>query len=167
MSTSGIDERSTSLIKGGFILFLSEYVDIMIQLRWMLFLALVLILADLWFGCKASVKQNIPIRRSRAGRRTANKVVDYLVYILLGTSLGKALAEPYGINPITFSVSVLFLCYAFEIDSIYSHICVLHGIKKKISIWSLLKYLIGKKIPGLIDEVKKDSDSTEHKQEKS
>lgn len=151
------ETQSNVVLKGGVALFMAEYVDILIQLRWMLFLALVLILADLWFGCKASLKQKIPLRKSRAGRRTANKIVDYFVYILLGTSLGMAVAEPYGMDPKIFSISIILLCYTFEIDSICSHICVLHNVKSKISIWSIIKSLLTKKAPNLdLEENSKD-----------
>ena len=32
----------------------------------------------------------------------------------------------------------MILCYCFEIDSIYNHICELHGVKKRYSIWAIL-----------------------------
>ena len=48
----------------------------------------------------------------------------------------------YGLNPITVSITVMVLCYCFEIDSIYNHICTLHGVEKKYSIWSIFWKLI-------------------------
>lgn len=129
----------SALLKGGVAMFIVEYIDILIQLRWMLFLALVLIIADLWFGLKDSIQHHVPIRKSRAIRRTINKMIDYFVYILLGTSLAMAIGEPYGLDPKIVSISVLLLCYLLEIDSIYDHICELHNIKKKISIWKVVR----------------------------
>ena len=82
--------------------------------------------------------QGIEVRKSRAGRRTLNKVIDYLCYVLLGAIIGKAIGDPYGLNPITVSITILILCYCFEIDSIYNHICELHGVKKRYSIWAIL-----------------------------
>lgn len=127
-----------TLFKTGIIGFTAECYAIVFDLRWMILLAFVLIIADFWFGISASKLQGIEIRKSRAGRRTLNKVIDYLCYILLGAVIGKAIGEPYGLNPITVSITIMILCYCFEIDSIYNHICVLHGVQKRYSIWSII-----------------------------
>lgn len=87
-------------------------------------------------------KKNIEIRRSSAGRRTFNKFIDYILYIVLGTTLSMAIAEPWHINPITVASVILALCYVFEIDSIYSHICFLHGAKKDISIFKVIWWVL-------------------------
>ena len=131
-----------ALFKTSLIGFATECYDIMFNLRWMVLLAFALILADLWFGISASKVKGIEIRRSRAGRRTLNKTIDYLCYILLGALIGKAIGEPYGLNPLTVSITTMILCYCFEIDSIYNHICTLHGIEKRYSIWSIIIKLI-------------------------
>lgn len=131
-----------TLFKTGIIGFTAECYAIIFDLRWMILLALVLIIADFWFGISASKLQGIEIRKSKAGRRTLNKVIDYLCYILLGAVIGKAIGEPYGLNPITVSITIMILCYCFEIDSIYNHICVLHGVQKRYSIWSIIWKLI-------------------------
>lgn len=117
---------------------LVEVGDIVFQLRWFILAAFGLILADLWFGIQVSRKKGIEIRRSSAGRRTFNKFIDYILYIVLGTTLAMAIAQPWNIQPIYISSGILLLCYGFEIDSIYSHICYLHGAKKKISIFKVL-----------------------------
>lgn len=121
---------------------LGECTQILYDLRWMIILAIILILSDLWFGLSASRLQKIEIRKSRAGRRTLNKIVDYVCYVLLGAVLGKAIGEPYGMNPIVVSITVMVICYCFEIDSIYGHICEIHGIKKRDSIWRILFKLL-------------------------
>lgn len=131
-----------TLFKTGIIGFIAECYAIVFDLRWMILLAFVLIIADFWFGISASKLQGIEIRKSRAGRRTLNKVIDYLCYIVLGAVIGKAIGEPYGLNPITVSITIMILCYCFEIDSIYNHICVLHGVQKRYSIWSIIWKLI-------------------------
>ena len=138
-----------TLFKTGIIGFTAECYAIIFDLRWMILLAFVLIIADFWFGISASKSQGIEIRKSRAGRRTLNKVIDYLCYILLGAVIGKAIGEPYGLNPITVSITIMILCYCFEIDSIYSHICVLHGVQKRYSIWSIIWKLITFKFKGV------------------
>lgn len=127
-----------SLFKTSMIGLLGECTQILYNLRWMILLAIILILSDLWFGISASRVQGIAIRKSRAGRRTLNKLVDYICYILLGAVMGKAIGEPYGVDPMVVSITVMVLCYCFEIDSIYGHICEIHGIKKQYSIWKII-----------------------------
>ena len=136
------ETTSQSLFKTFTVGLLGECTQILYDLRWMILLAIILILSDLWFGISVSRVHNIEIRKSRAGRRTLNKLVDYICYILLGAVLGKALGEPYGIDPIVVSITVMVLCYCFEIDSIYGHICEIHGIKKRYSVWKILFKLI-------------------------
>ena len=128
-----ITETTTqSLFKTFTVGILGECTQILYNLRWMIILAIILILSDLWFGLSAS----------RAGRRTLNKIVDYICYVLLGAVLGKAIGEPYGMNPIVVSITVMVICYCFEVDSIYGHICEIHGIKKRYSIWRILFKLL-------------------------
>lgn len=131
-----------TIFKTGIIGFTSECYAIIFDLRWMILLAFVLILSDFWFGISVSRMQGIEVKKSRAGRRTLNKVIDYLCYVLLGAVIGKAIGDPYGLNPITVSITIMILCYCFEIDSIYNHICELHGVKKRYSIWAILWKLI-------------------------
>lgn len=138
-----ITETTTqSLFKTSMIGLFGECTQIIYDLRWMILLAIILILSDLWFGISASRVQDIVIRKSRAGRRTLNKLVDYICYILLGAVIGKAIGEPYGVDPIVVSITIMILCYCFEIDSIYGHICEIHGIKKRYSIWRILFKLL-------------------------
>lgn len=138
-----MEENGKSIaVKTVMVGFLTEWQDLLYSLRWMVFLAIILILADLWFGTRASKYRGETVRRSRAGRRTFNKVVDYMCYIFIGVSIGKAIAEPYGIDPIISAITSMLLCYGFEIDSIYGHILELHGVKVKVSIWKLIAYIL-------------------------
>lgn len=69
-----ITETTTqSLFKTFTVGILGECTQILYDLRWMIILAIILILSDLWFGLSASRLQKIEIRKSRAGRRTLNK----------------------------------------------------------------------------------------------
>lgn len=121
--------------------FLYEYLQILIDLRWMILLGVILVISDFWFGISESKKKKKKIRRSSACRRTLNKSIDYFCYITLGSVLGKVLQEYYGLDAMVISASVLILCYAFEVDSIYGHICAIHGIKKHYSIWKMIGLL--------------------------
>lgn len=119
-----------------------EFIEMFHNLRWMIGLAMILIIADFWFGINESKYLHKPIRRSRACRRTFNKFIDYILYISMGALLGKAFGTPFGWDPMVISAIVMILCYGFEIDSIYGHICVIHGIKTHISIWKILFMII-------------------------
>lgn len=163
-----LETSTTSLVSKGLgIAFASECLDILYDLRWMMLLGLILIISDFWFGINAAKVKKIEIRKSRAGRRTLNKIIDYTCYLLLGAVLGKAIGEPYGLEPITISASVLILCYGFEIDSIYGHICALHGIQKNYSIWRILWSIFTLKFKSLGEAFKEMSEqSKEYKQNK-
>ena len=126
-----------------------EFMNLIYDFRWMILLALVLVIGDFWFGIRESQYVGTPIRKSRACRRTINKFIDYILYILMGAFLGKALGSPFGFDPMIVAAIVMILCYGFEIDSIYGHICVLHGIKNRISIWRILILLITKRFKSL------------------
>ena len=132
-------------VKTTIIGFLAEWQSLVHNMRWMIALALILILADLWFGVRAAKSRGEKVRKSRAGRRTFNKTVDYLCYLFIGITIGKAIAEPYGVDPIVTAITAMLLCYGFEIDSIYGHILELHGIKVRYSIWRLLWYIFSLK----------------------
>lgn len=132
----------SSVKLGAPLIFLKELLDVLHDLRWWLILAFVLIIADLWFGIRAAKLKGEEIRKSTAGRRTLNKFVDYVLYIVVGTSIGMAIGQPYGFNPMIISCTLLALCYAFEVDSIYGHICELHHVNKKFSIWKVVWLVI-------------------------
>lgn len=138
-----INTVTASSVKiGAPLVFIKELLDIMYDLRWWLILAFVLIIADLWFGIRGAKLRGEKIRKSTAGRRTMNKFVDYMLYILVGTSIGMAIGQPYGFNPMIVSCTILALCYAFEVDSIYGHICEIHNVNKRLNIWKAIWLVI-------------------------
>lgn len=112
---------------------MSGFMDFIEPLRWFMLLALILIIADLRFGISAAKKRGEQIRFSRAGRRTINKTVDYLCWILLAGAIGKAFGIPFDI-PI-LPASVLLVIYGFEINSCYGNYFEAHGKKVKINIF--------------------------------
>lgn len=140
-----MEDTNNIAVKTTVIGFLAEWQGLVHDMRWMIILALILILSDLWFGVRAAKARGEKVRKSRAGRRTFNKIVDYLCYLFIGITIGKAIAEPYGVDPIVTAITAVLLCYGFEIDSIYGHILELHGIKVKYSIWRLLWYIFSLK----------------------
>lgn len=119
-----------------------EVGDVIFKLRWFLLTAVALIIADLWFGIRVSKMKKLKIRWSTAGRRTLNKILDYILYIVVGSTIAMALANSWSFDPIYVASAILILCYGFEIDSIYSHICELHGVHKKLSVFKIIWCII-------------------------
>lgn len=116
------------------------------DLRWMLALIVALILSDFWFGISDSLHRHETFRFSRAGRRTCNKAVDYINYLLVGTLLGFAVFEPLGIAGHVETAAVgLGLGCVWELDSIVGHVCALHGVENKFSIKRFVISLLKRK----------------------
>ena len=112
---------------------MSGFMDFIEPLKWFMLLAVILIIADLRFGIAAAKKRGEQIRFSRAGRRTINKIVDYLCWILLAGAMGKAFGLPFDI-PILPAI-VLLVIYGFEINSCYGNYFEAHGKKVKVNIF--------------------------------
>lgn len=121
----------------------SEALQAIQDLRWMITLCIVLIIADYRFGRAESKKKHAEaieqhndvmakmyeFRFSRAMRRTCNKFVDYMMLLLVCCLIGLAVTEPYGIcsHVITAGVAVIVACMC-ELWSIGGHFCYLKGI---------------------------------------
>lgn len=123
-----------------------EALSVLFDLRWMLVLIVVLIVADFWFGVSESLHKHEHFRFSRAGRRTCNKAVDYITYLILGSVLGLAIFEPLGwaTHTTTAAIGLGFGCI-WEVDSIVGHVCELHGIKSRFSVKRFIIALIKRK----------------------
>ena len=128
----------SSALKTSIVGFLAEWSHLLWGLRWMITLAILLVVSDFWFGISDSRHKDVPVKPSTAVKRTVNKVIDYICYVLIGATLGKAIAEPYGIDPIVTAITIMIFCYGFEVDSIYKHICRLHDIEPKYDLWDFL-----------------------------
>mgnify|MGYP006997667519 FL=1 len=124
----------------------TEALTALYDLRWMLVLIVVLIVADFWFGVSESLHKHEHFRFSRAGRRTCNKAVDYVTYLILGSVIGLAIFEPLGwaTHTTTAAIGLGFGC-VWEIDSIVGHVCELHGVKNRFSVKRLIIAIIKKK----------------------
>lgn len=145
-----------------------EALSALYDLRWMLVFIVVLILADFWFGISESLKNNEQFRFSRAGRRTCNKAVDYITYLLVGALIGLAIFEPLGWadHVVTAAVGLGFGC-VWEIDSIVGHVCGLHGIANRFSVKRFIISLVKKKNEDVGEALEEAMDgSTTNKQGK-
>lgn len=110
---------------------------------WLAVLALCIVFVDLRFGVKAAHKRGEIVRFSKAMRRTVNKMLDYLCWILVAVAVGRAIGAPMGITVLP-SLVMLF-AVSLELDSIGSHWMELRDIPLKDDKGrpiSFLKYLM-------------------------
>ena len=132
-----------------------ELMSVCFELRYMVILSFVLIVADFWWGHSESSKryhhalqehdktlmEKYKWHKSRAERRSANKAVDYLTYLLVGAFLGLAVTEPMGICGHVFTAAIaLGLGCACEVASIVGHILYVKlGVEVRVSdVWRLV-----------------------------
>ncbi len=130
-----MNERN--LLNGPLASYLVWATDFITPMRWFLIAAFALTFADLKFGIDAARHRGDPIRKSRAVRRTFNKIIDYLCWILVATSFGEAFGTPFGI-PILPAL-VLLVVYGCEINSCFNNYFEAHGSRFRIDIFKWLR----------------------------
>lgn len=138
-----------------------EALGALYDLRWMVALAVFLILADFWLGVNVSSIKGVEMRFSRAWRRTFAKFWEYLLYLLGGALLGLGLFEPLGFAGHTTTAAVcLLLGCSFELQSIIGHLYWLRtGRDVKFRVWTFGLSLLKKRhgdIGEAIDEATKE-----------
>lgn len=119
-----------------------EFVSVLADMRWMLLLIVLCVIADFRYGWGESSKRYEEAKRngdkilmmqyawrtSRALRRTINKLIDYVVWAVVGMAVGMAILEPMGVNHIfggVVSTAIAVLC---EAKSFFGHFFYLHGV---------------------------------------
>lgn len=120
----------------------SDLAMVVFDLRWALLFIVMLVVTDFWSGLSVSVKiRGEEFRLSRALRRSAAKFFEYVSFIMLGAVLLKSIGEPYGMADAARRGGALgaFIALYAEADSIYSHLCALHGFDKKVNVRRLLE----------------------------
>lgn len=145
----------------------AECLTAVYDLRWMIILAVLLIGTDFWWGCREQAmhrqrairaidKERFKFHFSQAGRRTLNKAVDYLTYLLVGCVAGLAITEPMGIATHTTTAAVgLGFGMLFELSSIVGHIAAVKGVHIKLDLKKLIVAIVKKKnedIAEILDE---------------
>lgn len=148
----------------------TELVAVVYDLRWMVIFSVVLILADLWWGRSAARKKYFEAKeldnatlmekfswhKSRAVRRTCNKIVDYLTYLVVGALLGLAIFEPMDVCSHVWTAAIgLLIGGACEVSSIIGHmVYVKMGIDvKAIDVWRALMRFFGRMIKSKSQEI--------------
>lgn len=148
----------------------TELIGVVYDLRYMVICSVVLILADLWWGYSesklrlseakekgsAALEEKFKWHKSRAGRRTANKVVDYLTYLVVGAFIGLAITEPMDICSHIWSAAIgLGIGCACEIASIIGHIAYVKlGVEiSLVDGWRVFVRFLGKLIKSKSNEI--------------
>lgn len=130
------------------------------DMRWLIALCVVLIAVDLVFGIENAHVHNEKIRRSRAIRRTANKFIDYMCWLLFAGIFAKAFATPFGLADTTITAGVMLVACVSEVDSILQNYSEAHS-KERFSIMQFLLNLIKRKnkdVGGAIEDTIKDNE---------
>lgn len=152
IGSSGV--LSTGVRGSIWIVFGGEIGAMLLDMRWAIFLITVLIIADFYYGWSESKKRYLHAKKkkdelrtemyrwhkSRALRRTCNKLADYVVMMLVAGGVGMAILEPLNVSHTWGAwAGVLIACYC-ELTSIMGHFLYLHGIEvKKKTIVGLVK----------------------------
>lgn len=138
------DEASTGSVVVGtgvsatLLLFFHESLTKMIPY---LFISAVVIMLDLWFGVRAAKTRNEEVRVSRAIRRTIGKMVEYLAWCILGSTI--AVATGYGI----IQTGVMLTVISIEIISIFQNwLTIKKGKKVTVDLPSVVESVISEKL---------------------
>lgn len=129
--------------------FLVGLLDFFIWAQWLLAAAFILTLADLRFGIAASRYRKEPVKKSRAIRRTCDKITSYVLWIVLAYTFGQAFGQPFGIE--LLPVLMLLVIYGVELESIYVNYFAAKGRNVKVNVFKFF----GKKTD-IIDIEEKD-----------
>lgn len=140
----------------------TEAQSALLELRWMIVGMIVLTLADFYWGTREALMRHESWHFSRAGRRTAMKIVEYMTYLLIGCVVGFSITEPLGMaSHITASAIGLGFGMVFDLNSIIGHVLHVKGIKTEFNLWlfllGLLKHHkedVAESIDGAIQEEK-------------
>lgn len=117
---------------------LQEMQVLMWEMRWFIALCVVLIIVDLVFGIENATAHHEIIRRSRAIRRTANKFIDYMCWLLFAGVFSQAFAQPFGVSATTVTAAVMLVACISEVDSILQNYTEAHGRER----FSLTRFFI-------------------------
>ena len=138
----------------GLVVFSNELTALIYDLRWAVMLCACLIVADLWFGLRSAIAEGKQIRKSRALRRTANKFIDYVMYMLVASMVGMVIEQLGWWQHTNVALCGILLGCFCEFESILGHWATLHGYT--FSLRGLLLRLIKRKDKELADALKEE-----------
>lgn len=138
------------------VLLQNELVVVISDARWLLLAIALCVAADFWFGWGESrlryarakrkgdkvVMSQYRWRTSRAWRRTLNKLVDYVIWVALGTFIGMAVLLPLGVDYKMGGVVAAAVAILCESKSVVGHFLYLHGMSDAKGVKGFLKTFV-------------------------
>lgn len=149
--------QERNVITGTAAAFTAPWVETWDRLWPFVLVALFLTLTDARWGIAAAKKRGEKIRKSRAIRRTINKVVDFICWISLTWGLGHTILSDESLHLIIFAI--IAIVYGVELSSVFDNYFEYKGKKKRLNLWKLVCKLMGK--PDLSDVIEDKNDSQE------
>lgn len=139
VTTEVVGNTGTRLLCG---IMSMEMLSVLEDMRWMLLLIALCVVADFRYGWGESSKRykeakeagdkilmmQYSWRTSRALRRTINKLIDYIMWTVVGMAIGMAILEPVGVNHIFGGVAATAIAVMCEAKSFFGHFFYLHGV---------------------------------------
>lgn len=148
--------QERNVISGAMAVFTAPLIEVWDKIVPFFLLALLLTFMDLRYGILAARKRNEKIRKSRAVRRTLNKIVDFICYLSLALCFGHTITEALGFPLLPFLV--LMVVYCIEFSSVLDNYFEYKGITTRISITKLLKKLFSKAhIEDVLEDAKQEN----------
>ncbi|MBQ2797500.1 MAG: hypothetical protein IJF01_07205 [Tidjanibacter sp.] len=149
--------QERNVLSGAMAVFTAPLVDAWDKLVPFFLLALLLTFMDLRYGILAARKRNEKIRKSRAIRRTLNKIVDFICYLSLAWCFGHTFTEALGFPILPFLV--LMVIYGIEFSSVLDNYFEYKGSHKRINFDKLLNKIFRKyNIEDIIEDEKQGKD---------
>lgn len=162
----------------------SELQAVVFDLRWMVILSGVLIVVDLWWGYLESrkrydyacqignetLKDKYKWHKSRAVRRTMNKLIEYLSYLVTGALIGLAITGPMDICSHVWTAAILLgIGSGCDISSIIGHIAyVKFGVEiSAADAWRIFVRFLGRLIKVKSQEIGEAVEEIAHESEKN
>ena len=143
-------EQERNVINGAMSVALADWLVYLEPIKWLALCGVLLVFCDLRFGVLAAKTRGESIRKSRAVRRTCNKLVDYTCWVLL--SVGIEFAFGITLHIPLIPVFIMLVIYGIELNSVFQNYFDYRGIKAKVNIFNWFK----KKSIDIIEVEEKD-----------
>lgn len=139
MSFSDTTSTSTVIAQGGAATIVMTFVnESLVKMLPFMFVAVALIITDLYFGIRAAKHRDEEVRMSKAIRRTVGKSFDYICWIIVSASLSVAFNAP------AIEWGILAIVMGNEVISIITNYYSTRGLKISGLRETLVKWLGGK-----------------------
>jgi undecaprenyl pyrophosphate phosphatase UppP len=126
-------EQERNVLNGSVAVALTDFFEEFESIKWFAILGLILVFCDLRFGILAAKKRGEKIRKSRALRRTINKIVDYICWIILSVAIEHTFG--FSLNVPLIPVFIMLVIYGIEINSVYSNYFEYRDIPYRVNVF--------------------------------